>query len=210
MHLRLSRGGWRRLKTARDESDTAIEALKQTGVDIPDAIRNYPGMAWGKLSESGGVAHTLADTLNVPTMRSVRFRISASKCRQAAAKTLLAASALERLIGKRADIVDCADQGNLCPNQNRTLESGTPLPPNFGTRERGRVKMLEKDDPFNRDDIANYLCVMLIMLPATNRQKGKEFLRMFRDSGRYPSFFPEIDDVLGDCPPVNRLSRFGV
>ena len=58
--------------------------------------------------------------------------------------------------------------------------------------------MLEKDDQFNRDDIANYLCVMLLMLPATNRQRGREFLRMFRDSGRYPSFFPEIDDVFGD------------
>ena len=62
----------------------------------------------------------------------------------------------------------------------------------------GRVKMLEKDDPFNRDDIANYLCVMLLMLPAANRQKGREFLRMFKDSGRYPSFFPDGDDLLSD------------
>ena len=62
----------------------------------------------------------------------------------------------------------------------------------------GRVKMLEKDDEFRRDDVVNYLCVMLLMLPAANRQKGKEFLRMFRDSGRYPSFFPEIDDVFRD------------
>ena len=59
--------------------------------------------------------------------------------------------------------------------------------------------MLEKDDPFNRDDIANYLCVMLLMLPAANRRKSREFLRMFRDSGRYPSFFPDDDDVFGDA-----------
>ena len=59
----------------------------------------------------------------------------------------------------------------------------------------GRVKMLEKDDSFNSNDTANYLCVMLLMLPATNRQRGKEFLRMFRDSGRYPSFFPDGDDL---------------
>ena len=54
----------------------------------------------------------------------------------------------------------------------------------------GRVKMLEKDDAFNRDDIANYLCVMLLMLPAANRRKGKEFLRMFRDSRALSEFFP--------------------
>ena len=62
----------------------------------------------------------------------------------------------------------------------------------------GRVKMLEKDDPFNRDDVDSYLCVMLLMLPATNRQRGREFLRMFKDTGRYPSFFPDGDDLLSD------------
>ena len=39
---------------------------------------------------------------------------------------------------------------------------------------------------------------MLLMLPAANRQKGKEFLRMFKDAGRYPRFFPEGDDLLSD------------
>ena len=38
----------------------------------------------------------------------------------------------------------------------------------------GQVKMLEKENAFNRDDIANYLCVMLLLLPAANRQKGKD------------------------------------
>ena len=32
----------------------------------------------------------------------------------------------------------------------------------------GRVKLLEKDDLFTRADVANYLCVMLLMLPAAN------------------------------------------
>ena len=63
--------------------------------------------------------------------------------------------------------------------------------------------MLEKEDAFNRDDIANYLCVMLLMLPAANRRKGKEFLRMFRDSGRYPSFFSDSDDVFGNTRMLN-------
>ena len=62
----------------------------------------------------------------------------------------------------------------------------------------GRVKMLEKDDPFSAADVANYLCVMLLMLPAANRQRGRDFLRMFRDSGRYPTLFPDSDDPLGD------------
>ena len=79
----------------------------------------------------------------------------------------------------------------------------------------GRVKLLEKDDLFTRADAANYLCVMLLMLPAANRQKGREFLRMFRDSGRYPTLFPDSDDALGDAkllnqhPDLERISENG-
>ena len=62
----------------------------------------------------------------------------------------------------------------------------------------GKLKLLEKDDQFTAGDVANYLCVMLLMLSAANRQKGRDFLRMFRDSGRYPTFFPDGDDLLGD------------
>ena len=79
----------------------------------------------------------------------------------------------------------------------------------------GRVKVLEKDDSFTAADVAHYLCVMLLMLPAANRQKGKEFLRMFRDSGRYPTLFPDSDDALGDgrllerCPDLERDAKSG-
>ena len=62
----------------------------------------------------------------------------------------------------------------------------------------GRVKMLEKDNAFTAADVEHYLCVMLISLHSANRQNNKEFLKMFQDSGRYSSFFPDNDDVLGD------------
>ena len=64
-------------------------------------------------------------------------------------------------------------------------------------------------------DVANYLCVMLLMLPAANRQKGRDFLRMFRDSGRYPTLFPDSDNPLGDArllndfPDLERVSENG-
>ena len=46
----------------------------------------------------------------------------------------------------------------------------------------GRVKLLQKDDRFTKQDIENHLCVMLLMLPAANRNRNKEFLKIFRDS----------------------------
>lgn len=57
----------------------------------------------------------------------------------------------------------------------------------------GRVKLLEKNDAFARRDVEGQLCVMLLMLPSAAR-KSKETLRLFRDSGRFSSFFPVEDD----------------
>ncbi|WP_069942893.1 DEAD/DEAH box helicase [Pseudomonas putida] len=57
----------------------------------------------------------------------------------------------------------------------------------------GRVKLLEKGDAFTRKEVEEQLCVLLLMLPSAARQT-KETLRMFRDSGRFTSFFPLEDD----------------
>ena len=57
----------------------------------------------------------------------------------------------------------------------------------------GRVKILQKTDSFHPQDIKDYLCVMILMLQSAGR-KTKETLRMFKDSGKFPYFFPEIDD----------------
>jgi len=58
----------------------------------------------------------------------------------------------------------------------------------------GRVKILEKDSTFTPHDVANNLCVMFLMLQSSNR-KTKDTLRMFKDSGKFPTFFPEVDDI---------------
>jgi type III restriction enzyme len=68
-----------------------------------------------------------------------------------------------------------------------------PLRQTLDKASGGRVKILEKADAFTRQDVEQKLCVMLLMLQATGRE-NKETLKVFRDSGRYPSFFPSEDD----------------
>ena len=115
-------------------------------------------------------------------------------------KTLLAASALERLQRQRGLTLWIVPTRAIYAQTKRALwDKEHAYRKMLERASAGKVKMLEKDDPFNRDDIANYLCVMLLMLPAANRQKGKEFLRMFKDTGKYPSFFPDSDDTSGDA-----------
>ena len=57
----------------------------------------------------------------------------------------------------------------------------------------GRVKLLQRGDSFTRQDVQQHLCVMLLMLQASAR-KTKEQLKMFQDSGRFTTFFPDVDD----------------
>lgn len=68
----------------------------------------------------------------------------------------------------------------------------------------GRVKMLEKGDAFTKQDVEGYLCVMLLMLPSAARQ-SKETLRMFRDSGRFTSFFPPEDDPAANASLMEKI-----
>lgn len=68
----------------------------------------------------------------------------------------------------------------------------------------GRVKLLEKGDAFTRSDVEGQLCVMLLMLPSAAR-KSKETLRLFRDSGRFTSFFPIEDDSEANRTLLNKV-----
>ena len=189
------------LKEAQNTSETMIEALRQITVDaqIPDEIRNYPKAAWQKLRENGGVAENTGeyvdrtDTVNRP-IPHICFKVPTG-----GGKTLLAAAALERLHWQTGLTLWVVPSRAIYDQTKAALWNREhPYRQMLERASAGRVKVLEKDNPFNRNDIVNYLCVMLLMLPATNRQRGREFLRMFRDSGRYPSFFSDSDDILGD------------
>ncbi len=56
-----------------------------------------------------------------------------------------------------------------------------------------RTRIFEKTTAFGPRDVAENLCVLLLMLPSANR-KTKDKLRMFRDSGGFDRFFPPDDD----------------
>ena len=103
------------LKTAQQQSATAISAWPEAAGEIPDAVKNYPRMAWEKLSETGGVADKAREHVDRHRRReSPNSAYLLSKVPTGGGKTLLAASALERAQStNRIDIVGCANQGNL-------------------------------------------------------------------------------------------------
>ena len=194
------------LEDAQRDSETMVEALQRTPIDvpIPDELRNYPKAAWKKLKENGGVAATASEHVDRTDEANRPIPHICFKVPTGGGKTLLAAAALERLRWQRGLVLWIVPSKAIYTQTKAALwDKQHPYRKMLNRASAGRVKMLEKEDTFNRDDIANYLCVMLLMLPATNRQKGREFLRMFRDSGRYPSFYPDSDDIFGNARLLN-------
>lgn len=75
----------------------------------------------------------------------------------------------------------------------------------------GRVKLLEKGDNFTLQDVEQQLCVMLIMLQAgAVRKESKEARKMFQDSGKYPSFFPDVDDAVANEAALSKVGNLDV
>ena len=208
---------WRdALAEERAKSQKTIAALQDVEADVPDDTRNYPKSAWQQLAESGGVAKSAGkyasrtDDAGRPVPH-VCFKVPTG-----GGKTLLAAAALERLNRQTGLTLWITPTRAIYEQTKAALKNREhPYRDMLERASGGRVKLLEKDEQFTRGDAANYLCVMLLMLPAANRQKGREFLRMFRDSGRYPTLFPDSDDALGDArllnqhPDLERTSEYG-
>lgn len=206
------------LNDAQLQVDTAIVALKNTGADVSilDAVRNYPQATWQKLQEKGGVPATAGKYVSRTDDAGRPIPHICFKVPTGGGKTLLAAAALERL-NRQTGLTLWITPTRAIYKQTKDalMNREHPYRQMLERASGGRVKLLEKDDLFTAADVAEYLCVMLLSLSAANWKKNKDFLRMFRDSGRYPTFFPESDVALADAqllnnhPDLERTSKDG-
>ena len=206
------------LTAARLQSQFAIDALKQAGpaITIPDDLYNYPKAAWRLLKDAGRVADTAGEYVSRTDDAGRPIPHACFKVPTGGGKTLVAAAALQRLRRQTGLTLWVMPTRAIYEQTKAALRSREhPYRQMLEIASAGRVKLLEKDDLFTRSDIENYLCVMLLMLPAANRRRGRDFLRMFRDSGRYPTIFPDSDDLLGDArllndyPDLERITHNG-
>ena len=204
------------LAAARAQSEAAVAALQGIGTAIPDDVRNYPKMAWQQLAQSGGVASTAGAYVDRTDEAGRPIPHVCFKVPTGGGKTLLAAAALQRLRRQTGLVLWITPTTAIYDQTKAALKNKEhPYRQLLDIASGGRFKFMERNDPFSRADAANYLCVMLLSLPAANRNRNRDFLRMFRDSGRYPTFFPDNDDALGDgkllsdCPDLERASEDG-
>ena len=192
------------LADAHNETNKLRETLGEMDpASLPEDIFNYPKTAWRKLRDAGGAAAGAGEYVDRTDGADRPIPHVCFKVPTGGGKTLLAAAAMERLNRQTGLVLWIVPTRAIYQQTIDSLRDRQhPYRQRLEQASGGRVKLLEKETPFTALDVENYLCVMLLMLPATNWQKGKEFLRMFRDSGRYPTLFPE-DDPLSEAALLN-------
>ncbi len=202
------------LKKARSKAEKAGEVLEKSDISVPGELKNYPLAAWGNLKDQKIIPGISKDgNIEIPDYIT-RTATSGEpiphiclKVPTGGGKTLLGVAALERIKRETGFVLWIVPTKAI---YEQTIKA-------FRTREHpyrqalerisgGKVKLLQKNDRFTKQDIESQLCVMMLMLPSANRQKGKDFLKIFRDSGGYTSFFPEQDDSVAN---QNLIEQFG-
>ena len=174
-----------------------------------DNLGSDPLSAWQTLNGAGEVPHSEKKSSILYATRSDGAGRSIPhvclKIPTGGGKTYLAASILSKLnitkglalwiVPTDAIFVQTwASLTNRSHPYRRMLERATG----------GRIKVMRKDDPIQRLDVENSLCIMVIMLQAVNRKRNRNFLKMYRPSGAYGSFFPDVDDKLRTTTMLDR------
>ena len=201
------------LKEARQQVDKASAYLASDG--IPDFLieqaanlakqaEDYPHIAWENLRKAS-VLPGISDAQEQDTIPEHISRKSAAgepiphvclKVPTGGGKTLLGVEAVRHLkLGTGFVLWLVPTKAIYTQTWDAFRNKEHPYRQILERASGGRVKLLQKDDRFTKQDIENHLCVMLLMLPAANRNRNKEFLKIFRDSSGYASFFPVEDDV---------------
>ena len=190
---------WREeLDRAGVESSKRTAALKSVGAEVTPADRNYPALAWKALADKGEVAEGTGPYVSRTDASSRPIPHACLKVPTGGGKTLLAAAALERLNRPTGLTLWMIPTRAIYEQTKAALKNREhPYRQMLERASGGNLKLLEKDDPLSLYDVQNYMCVMLIMLQATNRRQNPDFLRMNRGSGNYLSFFPDSDNPLG-------------
>lgn len=193
------------LAEKREDAEAFVEFQKSRGKDV--AMTDYPREAWDQLNIERLLPH-LQDGQGNPIVAPYLSRYDGLqrsipnvclKVPTGGGKTLLAAAALERIhvdyFKQQTGFVLWVVPSDAIYKQTwkHLANREHPYRQMLERASGGRIKMLEKDDALTRRDVEEQLCVMLLMLPSAAR-KSKETLRLFRDSGRFVSFFPIEDD----------------
>ncbi|MCG6553126.1 MAG: DEAD/DEAH box helicase family protein [Candidatus Magnetominusculus sp. LBB02] len=188
-----------------------FEILKQHGGDdVPPEQSDYCQLAWESLKAKKAVYrsnYTVRKDGMGRNIPNICFKVPTG-----GGKTLLATAAIARInqdYFKRNNgfVLWIVPSDTIYTQTSKQLRNKEhPYRQVLDRASGGRTLILEKHDKFTAHDVKDNLCVMLLMLQASNRN-NQETLRMFKDSGRFESFFPPLDDYNENNALLNTIAN---
>ena len=180
-------------KAKADKVAAIIADNPGLGLTVPD----FPGATWMSLASEGklpvqraALPYSPRQTGDGQPVPNITLKVPTG-----GGKTYLACAALSRIFGRYLS----TNHGFvlwIVPNEaiyTQTLKAlrdrQHPYRQTLDRAAAGRVKVMEKTDPFNRADVDANLCVMVLMLQSSNRE-NQDSLRLFRDRGDVHGFTP--------------------
>jgi type III restriction enzyme len=160
--------------------------------------------AWAKIQGAGGTASP-DPWRELPDGHGRQVPHVCLELPTGSGKTLIAGHAVGRILsgldGATSGFVLWVVPSDAIYQQTRAQlrDRGHPVRQALEVASGGRLKLLEKGSNFTRADVENGLSVMLLMLQSARQARPdseQKVLKVFRESGRYASFFPEGDDLL--------------
>lgn len=179
-------------------------AAANVGETDPDLVRPVPDFAlqtWETMRAAGKLPES---------RQQIPYSSRADGCGRAVpnvifkvptggGKTYLAVSALSKIFGRylgqqKGFVLWVVPNEAIYAQTKRQLaDRQHPFRQMLDVLSGNAVRLLEKTDALDARDVESNLCVMLLMLQASNRE-NKDALKMFRDRGDVNGFFPPEGD----------------
>ncbi len=179
-------------------------AVANLSEDDPDLLRPVPQFdlqTWETMRETDGLPES---RVHIPyssrldgcgrKVPNIVFKVPTG-----GGKTYLAVSALSKIFGRylgqqKGFVLWIVPNEAIYSQTKRQLaDRQHPFRQMLDVLSGQKVRLLEKTDALDARDVESHLCVMLLMLQASNRE-NKDSLKMFRDRGDVNGFFPPEGD----------------
>jgi type III restriction enzyme len=184
------------LAAQKAKADRIAELSKdqpELGLEVPD----FPLKAWEALKSAGKLPENRMQVPCSPRKDGIGRPVPniVFKVPTGGGKTFLAVSSLSKIFGKylgrnKGFVLWIVPNEAIYTQTKRQLtDRQHPYRQMLDVLSGNAVRIMEKSDQIDARDVESHLCVMLLMLQASNRE-NKDTLKMFRDRGDVHGFFP--------------------
>lgn len=180
-------------KAKADRIAVLSKEQPELGLEVPD----FPLKAWETLKAAGRLPENRMQVPCSPRHDGIGRPVPniVFKVPTGGGKTFLAVSSLSKIFGKylgrnKGFVLWIVPNEAIYTQTKRQLtDRQHPYRQMLDVLSGNAVRIMEKSDQLDARDVESHLCVMLLMLQASNRE-NKDTLKMFRDRGDVHGFFP--------------------